>query len=363
MEEKKFQQVRRKKANNWDSSYASNDYKSPHSLDQESGLKIGEPNDKYEQEADRVAEHVVNSEQKTSNKAASNSPGVQMMSDEEKAAPKLQKAEEEEATPKLQKMEEEEATPKLQKMEEEEATPKLQKMEEEEATPKLQKMEEEEATPKLQKMEEEEATPKLQKMEEEEATPKLQKMEEEEATPKLQKMEEEEATPKLQKMEEEEATPKLQKMEEEEATPKLQKMEEEEATPKLQKMEEEEATPKLQKKEGESGGQATPKFKQELDSTKGGGQQLPDGTRGLMEDKMGANFEDVKVHNDDKSAQLNKDIGAQAFTHGKDVYFNQGKYSPESTDGKKLLAHELTHVVQQNGDEVQKKKENGKSKE
>ncbi|MEG7525069.1 MAG: DUF4157 domain-containing protein, partial [Chromatiales bacterium] len=49
-----------------------------------------------------------------------------------------------------------------------------------------------------------------------------------------------------------------------------------------------------------------------------------------------------------ESASLNRAVGAQAFTHGKDIYFNSGKYNPETKTGKHLLAHELTHVVQQN---------------
>ena len=43
--------------------------------------------------------------------------------------------------------------------------------------------------------------------------------------------------------------------------------------------------------------------------------------------------------------------GSQAFTHGQDIYFNSGKYSPDTNEGKSLLAHELTHVVQQRGKE------------
>jgi len=50
---------------------------------------------------------------------------------------------------------------------------------------------------------------------------------------------------------------------------------------------------------------------------------------------------------------MNKELNAQAFTHGRDIYFNAGKYDPESTQGKKLLAHELTHVVQQTGAKTQ----------
>ena len=106
---------------------------------------------------------------------------------------------------------------------------------------------------------------------------------------------------------------------------------------------------------GESGGgetPASPDLESRLNSTKGGGQPLPDGTRQQMESSMGADFSGVRVHNDSGAAQMNKDLSAHAFTHGKDIYFNSGKYDPQHKDGQHLLAHELTHVVQQGGAEI-----------
>src|SRR5690606_1881665 len=55
----------------------------------------------------------------------------------------------------------------------------------------------------------------------------------------------------------------------------------------------------------------------------------------------------VRIHTGADSVQMNRELGAQAFTHGRDIYFNEGKYNPSSPDGQRLLAHELTHVVQQ----------------
>lgn len=66
-----------------------------------------------------------------------------------------------------------------------------------------------------------------------------------------------------------------------------------------------------------------------------------------MESSFGADFSAVRLHTDQKAVQLSQDIGAKAFTHGQDIYFNQGQYQPGSTEGKKLLAHELTHTLQQ----------------
>ena len=66
-----------------------------------------------------------------------------------------------------------------------------------------------------------------------------------------------------------------------------------------------------------------------------------------MEGHLGADLGDVRVHTGGKADQLNRSVQAEAFTTGSDVFFKSGKYAPESTDGKRLLGHELTHVVQQ----------------
>ena len=70
---------------------------------------------------------------------------------------------------------------------------------------------------------------------------------------------------------------------------------------------------------------------------------------------MGADFSGVRVHTDTQSDQLNRSIQAKAFTTGQDVFFRSGEYNPGSKGGQELIAHELTHVVQQNGSTVQKK--------
>ena len=91
-----------------------------------------------------------------------------------------------------------------------------------------------------------------------------------------------------------------------------------------------------------------------INSSKGSGQSLPADIQREMESKMGADLSDVKVHTDGNSAEMNNDINAKAFTHGQDIYFNQGQYHPSTSQGKHLLAHELTHTVQQ-GKGVQRK--------
>ncbi|MEX2566036.1 MAG: DUF4157 domain-containing protein [Cyclobacteriaceae bacterium] len=73
--------------------------------------------------------------------------------------------------------------------------------------------------------------------------------------------------------------------------------------------------------------------------------QLKDG----MEKKMKANFSKVRIHNNSSAHHLNRSLGARAFTHQNDIFFNSGQYNPSTQEGKHLLAHELTHTIQQNG--------------
>ena len=79
----------------------------------------------------------------------------------------------------------------------------------------------------------------------------------------------------------------------------------------------------------------------------GGGAPLDKDTRGFMESRLGADFSDVRVHTDAKASDSARSVQAYAYTVGSDVVFQSGKYEPDSDSGKRMLAHELTHVVQQ----------------
>ena len=98
---------------------------------------------------------------------------------------------------------------------------------------------------------------------------------------------------------------------------------------------------------GNTEGVASSDLSSRLSASKGGGQPLPADTRTSMESAMGADFSNVRVHTGGEAVQMSQDINAQAFTHGSDVYFNKGKFNPSNTEGVHLLAHELTHTVQQ----------------
>ena len=79
----------------------------------------------------------------------------------------------------------------------------------------------------------------------------------------------------------------------------------------------------------------------------GGGQPLDESTRSFMEPRFGHDFSRVRVHADERAAESARAVNALAYTVGQDVVFGGGQYEPGTNEGKKLLAHELTHVVQQ----------------
>ena len=80
------------------------------------------------------------------------------------------------------------------------------------------------------------------------------------------------------------------------------------------------------------------------------GAQLPDAVRQQMEKSFGADFSGVRVHASSLAMGGSAGTGARAYTSGSDIHFAPGQYAPDSPAGRQLLAHELTHVVQQRGD-------------
>ena len=77
------------------------------------------------------------------------------------------------------------------------------------------------------------------------------------------------------------------------------------------------------------------------------GKPLTRNVRKYFEPRFGTDFSNVRIHDDNKAVNLSNKIGARAFTLGNDIYFNRGEFAPDRTEGKRLLGHELTHVVQQ----------------
>ncbi len=151
----------------------------------------------------------------------------------------------------------------------------------------------------------------------------------------VQKQEMKEDDNKMQKKEMNKEEP-VQKKEEEEVQKKEMKEEE-----PVQKKEEEE----VQKKEKVAEEKA--EIESRLKKTKGGGNPMSKAIKLEMENAFGADFSTIRIHTDSNAVSMCQEMKAQAFTNGNDIYFNKGKYNPNSAAGKQLLAHELTHTIQQ----------------
>lgn len=114
----------------------------------------------------------------------------------------------------------------------------------------------------------------------------------------------------------------------------------------MQPLEEEEEMLQMKSETGQTGGYAPPEISSKVKNP-GNGASLPGNVNREMSQKIGADFSDVTIHTGSHASTLNQSLGARAFTHGKDIFFNSGEYNPATTEGKHLLAHELVHVVQQ----------------
>ncbi|MDF5723006.1 MAG: DUF4157 domain-containing protein [Rhizonema sp. PD37] len=122
----------------------------------------------------------------------------------------------------------------------------------------------------------------------------------------------------------------------------------------IEEEEELQMKPMVQLQSSAGGMTATPEVETSIQQARGGGQSLADNIREPMEQAFGADFSGVKVHTDAQADLLNQSIQAYAFTTGQDVFFRSGEYQPGSPGGQELIAHELTHVVQQSGGAVRR---------
>lgn len=100
---------------------------------------------------------------------------------------------------------------------------------------------------------------------------------------------------------------------------------------------------------GSSGIAVSRQMESRLLQQQGGGQPMPSGLRSKMESSFGRDLSQVRLHTDSNAVSMSNSIHAMAFTHGNDIYFNRGQFSPETSAGQHLVAHELTHVVQGTG--------------
>ena len=105
------------------------------------------------------------------------------------------------------------------------------------------------------------------------------------------------------------------------------------------------------------GNTVSTQIEQQIQTSRGGGKPMDTNTQSFMGNSFGADFSNVRIHTGSQAVQMSQDLNAHAFTVGSDIYFNEGRYQPNTKQGTGLLAHELTHVVQQ-GAAVQRKPSN-----
>jgi len=112
---------------------------------------------------------------------------------------------------------------------------------------------------------------------------------------------------------------------------------------------EEEEQQAQRKKSGSEPIQESPDLDGYVGSLTSSGQPIPEDSRQFFESRFGHDFSNVRLHTDGVAAKSAQSINALAYTTGNNIVFNSGQYSPGSQEGQRLMAHELTHVVQQTG--------------
>jgi len=158
----------------------------------------------------------------------------------------------------------------------------------------------------------------------------------------------------VQRQAEEEEEEKVQTKAVDSRIPQAIQLQAEEEEEKVQTKLQRQAAPeedeeKVQTRATDSGvPEVTQNLEERINAARGSGEALPGSVRASFEPHLGRDFGDVRVHRDSEADNLSRDLGAKAFTTGKDIFFRNSDYQPDSDDGKRLLAHELTHVVQQN---------------
>ena len=98
---------------------------------------------------------------------------------------------------------------------------------------------------------------------------------------------------------------------------------------------------------GAGGMAAPPELEASIQRARGGGHPLASTVRSPMEQSLGADLRGMRIHTDVQADRLNRSLQSRAFTTGRDIFFRQGEYQPQSRSGQALLAHELVHGVQQ----------------
>ncbi len=161
--------------------------------------------------------------------------------------------------------------------------------------------------------------------------------------------EEEEKEPLQMKSLQRQVEPTSEEEEEDEEKETLQmKPLQRQVEPTSEEEEEDEKEPLQMKSISGKNAEASPDLQKRISGLQSRGQPLAESERAFLEPRFGYDFSRVRVHADDQAAEMAHSINARAFTVGQNVVFGAGQYQPRSSQGQRLLAHELTHVVQQN---------------
>ena len=159
---------------------------------------------------------------------------------------------------------------------------------------------------------------------------------------KIQKQDQEEETVQMAELPEEQ----IQKQEKEEETVQAAELPEEQVQKQKELQQSSTDEERLQRK-----GIGVPSISSNTQSTirnkTAGGQPLSSDVRGYMEPRFETDFSDVRIHNDPESEGLSNQLQARAFTYQNHIFFSRDQYQPGTSEGKKLIAHELTHTLQQ----------------
>jgi hypothetical protein len=182
----------------------------------------------------------------------------------------------------------------------------------------------------------------------------------EQITPLVQRraVEEEEETPQAKIISPD--IPMIHRQEEPQEEETLQPKLEINAEHTIQRREEDEEEEEILQAKGQSGQttEVTSDLESRIQALKGGGQPLPKSVRAFFAPRFGQDFSHIRIHSNTEGAHLARKLNAKAFTTGSNIVFGSGEYSPGSSRGKQLLAHELTHVMQQSKERSLKKEPN-----
>ena len=148
---------------------------------------------------------------------------------------------------------------------------------------------------------------------------------------------------------------KVMRAEDKKEEEKMQRQPEKKEEEKIMKMEDKQEEEKVQKKETATSLTPGKTVSNYISSLNGKGIHLPVQANHFFSSKMGYDFSNVKVHMDKEAAESAKAINAKAYAIGNNIVFNDGQYNTESGEGKKLIAHELVHITQQNKNAVYRK--------